>query len=260
MIFENAKRVKFNKCPLKSVVCQLRFPNILTITNDMPAAFQEKIRKVFPDFQELVEEQNQIIIGRNEEQSPNPRFIQRKSKNYRFSTADNVYSINLTNTFISLSTSQYTTWDEFKSNFILPLKSFIEIYKPAYFTRIGLRYIDAFNYTAYNLTDATLREYFNPAVLGCFSDDKLSNNIRSLQHLFELNIAEGQFAKILTAKAQVTGEIEPSLVLDSDFISTIKVDSDAYENIMDSLHNEASGFIHWAITEKMANKMEPEDL
>ena len=57
-----------------------------------------------------------------------------------------------------------------------------------YFTRIGLRYIDAFNYKVYNLTDSTLREYFNHAVLGCFSDDKLSNNIRSLQHLFELNI------------------------------------------------------------------------
>ena len=263
MLFEQTKRVKYAKCPLKSVICQIRFPSILAITNDLPVAFQETLRETYPDFQQLLEEQNQIVLDKNNEDStPKPRFIQNKSKNYKFSTADKKYSINLTNTFISLTTSDYTTWEDFKSHFVSPLYSFMQIYKPAYFSRIGLRYIDAFNYEVYGLTDATLNLFFNHAVLGCFSEEKLSEHIRSLQQSFELDLPNGYYARILTTKAHITGEQQPSLIFDSDFISASRCSAlnTEVESIMDSLHCEASGFIHWVISDKMEALMEPSDL
>ena len=43
MPFKDTERVIYNKNPLIEVVCQLRFPRILTISETQPTSFQEKV-------------------------------------------------------------------------------------------------------------------------------------------------------------------------------------------------------------------------
>ena len=48
MLFSDRPRTHYGNAPAHEVICQLRFPTILTINNVEPADFQEAIRREFP--------------------------------------------------------------------------------------------------------------------------------------------------------------------------------------------------------------------
>ena len=47
-MFSNEERMIYAKRQLVEVICQLRFPEILSIDASEPAAFQERIRREYP--------------------------------------------------------------------------------------------------------------------------------------------------------------------------------------------------------------------
>src|SRR5438132_1497631 len=143
MPFPDSPRVIYAKNPLIEVVCQLRFPSILRIDSELPAAFQEKIRGAYPIFRE-----NQITDLKID--LP-PEIVQlsggaipaswRTGKvSYDFISADEQWKVGLTREFIALTTAKYERWEDFKAHLEAPLQAFIELYSPAFFSRIGLRY------------------------------------------------------------------------------------------------------------------------
>ena len=50
MLFAPYERYQYARAPLLEVICQLRFPTILSIGAKEPAEFQEAIRKDFPQY------------------------------------------------------------------------------------------------------------------------------------------------------------------------------------------------------------------
>ena len=48
MAFPPSDRVVFEENTIEEVICQLRFPPILAIVSDVPAAFQERVREKYP--------------------------------------------------------------------------------------------------------------------------------------------------------------------------------------------------------------------
>ena len=50
MLFSSHPRCHYRNAPAHEVICQLRFPTILTINNVEPADFQEAIRAEFPQY------------------------------------------------------------------------------------------------------------------------------------------------------------------------------------------------------------------
>ena len=50
MLFAPYERYQYARAPLVEVICQLRFPTILSIGAKEPAEFQEAIRKDFPQY------------------------------------------------------------------------------------------------------------------------------------------------------------------------------------------------------------------
>ena len=48
MLFSDRPRSHYPNAPIHEVICQLRFPTILTINTVEPADFQEAIREDFP--------------------------------------------------------------------------------------------------------------------------------------------------------------------------------------------------------------------
>src|SRR5437867_910928 len=53
MPFPDSQRVIYTQNPLHEVICQLRFPPILRIDAEPPAAFQERLRAMYPLFREI---------------------------------------------------------------------------------------------------------------------------------------------------------------------------------------------------------------
>ena len=57
---DSKPRSRYTKCPLTEVVCQLRFPVILSIDKDLPVSFQELIRRQYPEYTTNIERQQQL--------------------------------------------------------------------------------------------------------------------------------------------------------------------------------------------------------
>ena len=55
MISSDNRRYAYGKSQLIEVICQLRFPTILSIDTREPADFQETVRAAFPRYQCQVE-------------------------------------------------------------------------------------------------------------------------------------------------------------------------------------------------------------
>lgn len=269
MPFRDVERVIYKNNPLIEVVCQLRFPRILSINECSPAVFQDKIRVDYPLFDVSIENQQQFVIDSIDNDSqPIPRVIQsEKMKNYRFSSSDNFWHINLTSTFISLSTSKYVSWEEFLQKFKKAQEALIEIYKPAFFERIGLRYVDAFRRSNLNLEGVDWSDLIQPFALGFLANTEVKNDVRSHNYLVELDIGNDAMAQIKTALGLVgsienglpIGNPEMSFIVDSDMFY-IKKEISEIANALDYLHKVSTKLIRAMITDKLHQAMEPKKI
>ena len=50
MLFSDRPRTQYPNHQLREVICQLRFPTILSINSTEPADFQDMIRDAFPQY------------------------------------------------------------------------------------------------------------------------------------------------------------------------------------------------------------------
>ena len=214
MLFSDRPRTHYEKTLAHEVICQLRFPTILSINNVEPADFQERIREDFPQYarkQDVLPPQ--IVNGKPEPQPP--------VTNYHFLSQDGRWKLNLTKDFIALSTLSYPGWEEFARMLDKPLAAFIQLYKPAYFQRVGLRYLNIVSRTTLDLEDVSWRELFTPAYLGPMAEADLSEDR-------VVNCAcDTQFKLEALAEADVDGDrllsggVDTQLKLDSSCTAKI---------------------------------------
>ena len=129
-MFASADRYRYMAPAVIETICQLRFPAILSIGAQEPAAFQERIRGDYPRYQLNQDRPAPRVVGAN---TPNPTLeTQKPINNYTFLSEDNRWKVNLTSGFIALSTVGYTRWEDFAGRLDKVLAEFIEIYHPAW--------------------------------------------------------------------------------------------------------------------------------
>ena len=163
-MFSNEERMIYARRQLVEVICQLRFPEILSIDASEPAAFQDRIRREYPQYEKKIEQlPPQMVNGK-----PVP---QGTVNNYQFVSAEGQWKISLTKGFIALSTYGYTRWEEFAQRLDRILAVFIETYHPSWFTRVGLRYVNAFRRAPLGLEDCLWKELITPGFLGLMGDE-----------------------------------------------------------------------------------------
>ena len=169
-MFSSESRVKYRKNQLGEVVCQLRFPEILTIEANMPVNFQEAIRDQFPLYSVRKEMPLPKITG-----MPGNLQVEKQPQknNYQFVSADGVWRVNLTSQFISLACNRYTSWEEFAAMLDKPLAAFIKIYRPGLFERIGLRYLNFISRKSLHLESTPFRELIQPQYLGILANEQI---------------------------------------------------------------------------------------
>lgn len=250
-------RVKYNKCPLIEVIFQLRFPTILSINTKQPDAFQERIREQYPFYQEVIEKQNEIVLAADGRPT---QVKQNASKNYAFISADSNYKINLTSSFISVSTTAYTQWEDFREHIARIIPIFEDIYKPAFYTRVGLRYIDAITKSALGLEGVQWNELIRPHVLGIMTPE-IETGIKSFVSEAEYGNPDGKtITKAHFELVHINENVELSLLIDTDYFSfDITQKADVF-NVAELLHENSSNFIGKAITKRLSDAMEPVEI
>lgn len=266
MVFPEVERVIYKNNPLIEVICQLRFPRILSINETSPAVFQDRIRATYPIFNVTVERQQQFAVDSIDVGTePIPRIIQsEKINNYRFSSADNFWHINLSSSFFALSTSKYLRWEDFLQRMKEPLAALLEIYKPAFYERIGLRYVDAFIRSKLNLGDIDWSELMQPYVLGFLSNPSLKGEVKSQSSIVEIDIGKKAMVQIKTTLGFVNlkgsfpgNNSELSFIVDSDMFF-MKKEIRELDDSLEHLHNNSTKLIRSIITNKLHQAMGPE--
>lgn len=262
MPFPLTERIIYKNNPLDRVICQLRFPPILRIESEVPARFQEMIRQDFSNFSERVE--LNIEVPNPTEAAPEALGKLVKSsatKNYEFVSEDELWKVNLTRNFISLTANNYDRWENFRTKLLIPLQALTEIYGPTYFTRIGLRYINVVRRSKLGLSNVRWDELFKPHILGMLASRDVQDEITTCESRYDIELKELRgTVRIVTRFVEAKDNGEPSYMIDSDFFSTNKVHVSAALENLDSFSRKGTTLFQWCITERLHIAMEPETL
>ncbi len=261
MLFSDAQRCRYARPQLIEVVCQLRFPTILTIGTTEPAAFQERIRAEFPKYSAITERPAPKVLGVN---TANPQLQASKPViNHTFVSLDGRWKLNLTNSFFALSTTAYTSWEEFAKMLDKPLAAFIELYQPAVFERIGLRYVNAFSRKALDLEGVRWNDLIQPAYLSVLDEDEVDEaSVTKCAVNVEMALRNGCRLKLhsgpgLIRRGGKLADSEIRFVLDQDLSMIGNLAVNLAVGGLNTLHNQATGVFRGAITEKLHQAMLP---
>lgn len=243
-MFSREQRCIYENNQLAEVICQLRFPEILAISANSPVEFQEAIRAVFPRYS-----------SHKETGSPN-------SVNHQFISQDGIWKVNLTGKFISLACNRYTRWEDFAAQLDLPLAAFIRIYQPAYFERVGLRYLNFISRRKLDLEGVPFADLFSPCYLGVLSDIEVAENATTRCSVdTELAIRHGCRVKIHAGPGMVkrNGENDPEIkfIFDQDLYMPGNVPVNMSAGALETLHTQAFPIFRDAITDMLHAAMEP---
>lgn len=253
------ERVIYKNNPLLEVIVQYRFPRILALNYGDPVEFQEAIKADYPIYQLTLENQQEISISIGQDNVPVPSVIQKQpTRNHNFISQDGQYKINLTNNFISISTLNYTRWEELLSRFSNPITAFEKIYAPSFYERIGLRYIDAFSRKNLCLEDKKWNDLIEQPWIGAFSsieESKMINSGLDVEYLLDNSISR---AKIHAGIGIINNNPEKVFIIDSDFMHVQNTTTQDVFDMLNYLHNNAKVFIRSAITDVLHNAMGPE--
>lgn len=258
-MFSQENRCIYGKNQLAEVICQLRFPEILTIGANLPVDFQESIRDEFPRYSSRQENPAPRLSG-----TPGNMTLQKQDPvtNYQFASSDGVWRINLTSHFISLTCAKYTCWEDFAKKLDRPLAAFIQIYHPAYFERIGLRYLNFFSRKELELEGTAFRELISPCYLGpMMEEDCMEGNIARCTVDTEMAIRGGCRLKLHAGPGMVkrNGQADEELkfVLDQDLYMPGQLAINLSAGALQTLHSQAYSIFRGAITDTLHEAMEP---
>ena len=260
-MFSTETRCRYGKNQLTDVICQLRFPEILSISAEPPAKFQEAIRQEYPRYQLRQDIPAPKITG-----VPGQFSLENQPKtiNHQFSSADSTLRVNLTSRFISVSCANYTCWEDFADKLDKPLAAFIQLYRPAYFERIGLRYLNVFSRKALELEDIRFSELIAPCYLGPLAEEDVSEAGTARCTLdLEMAIRGGCRLKLHTGPGRIkkNGVDDPEVkyVFDQDLFMPGQIPVNLSAGAMQTLHSQAYSIFRGAITDMLHNAMEPDE-
>ena len=136
-------RVVYARNPLQQVTCGLNFPVILEIKAKAPAEFQSRIRSEYPFYKE---EHPEVP----ESQSDVPaelldllkRLAMEVSPTHKFATEEQTRVILLSESSLVFEDNAYVRREAFLAELKRLEMEFFELYSPARYTRVGLRYVN----------------------------------------------------------------------------------------------------------------------
>ena len=260
-MFSNENRCIYRNNQLGEVICQLRFPEILTIGANLPVDFQEAIRDEYPQYSSRKESAAPKLTG-----TPGNLALEKQEPviNYQFVSSDGVWRVNLTSKFISLSCSRYTRWEEFAQKLDKPLAAFIKTYKPAYFERVGLRYLNFFSRQSLDLDGTPFSEMFQPCYLGIIGEEDVNETSASRSSVdAELAIRGGCRVRIHAGPGLVkqNGQADKELkfIFDQDLFMPGKLPLNLSAGALQTLHAQACSIFRGAITPLTHRSLQPEE-
>lgn len=261
-MFPNNQRFVYRNNPLVDVICQLRFPQIMSINVELPTAFQEKLRRTHP----IVEIRKNFDITMAGLGGASGDSVKSKPM-YDFITADKTTVVTLADDFLAVKTSKYQRWEVFYSDVEFAMQTFSAIYGAPFFSRIGLRYVDLINRKTLGLEGVPWSELIRDSLLGVFAEgDEVTSKVAACFSggLFEVD--GGQCAincgtpnpGILKAVDEEANASNDLFVIDADFFIEGQIDgaANASKRLKD-FNRQARDSFRWSIKQRLHEALGP---
>lgn len=256
--FPDTPRIKYANNPLVEVICQVRFPPVLKIEAQLPDVFQERIRAIFPVYNEstslfagleLPAELLQIVRG-----TLPPAFQKGPSA---FTTEDGIWTLTLAKDFLALSTKKYERWDDFWQHLDPALTALRDVYAPVAYTRTGLRYRDVIRRSKLGLQNVPWRELLGHELAGELRDEKVGAAVRetATQTLIELSQYD---AKVRLQHGLVVENGEPCYFIDHDLFTERRTEHQDIYATLRFFNIEALKLFRWCIRDRVHDAMGPQ--
>ncbi|MES1023869.1 TIGR04255 family protein [Gloeocapsa sp. BRSZ] len=254
------ERVIYKRNPLVEVVCQLRFPPILKISHQEPVEFQDEIRTQYPLFETIRAQVPSEIL--NIVQQFDLPF--QSDVAYSFKSEDQKWNLSITKDFIALTTSSYERYEQFRQRLEEALDIFQRIYKPSFYTRVGLRYQDLVIRSKLGIEDKNWSELIAKHIASELHDPELSSSIQTVVKRLILKMENGQINLnhgLVTVKEPLRNSDEIAYLFDADFYTEkkIEVNGDVWI-ILNQFNQYAGRLFRWSITNTLHNAMQPQSV
>ncbi|MGA2498181.1 MAG: TIGR04255 family protein [Tepidisphaeraceae bacterium] len=269
MALPETNREIYHRNPLAEVTVQLRFPPILRIEAEAPAQFQEAIRERYPFYRQA------ITAGQLPPDLPLPPPIRNLIQGmgtpagpvqHFFETQDRKCSVTLSRESLALKTMTYARWEEFRDQLEAVRVTFEQVYRPASYTRIGLRYVDVIRRSRLGLDGVRWGELLNPWIGGELSAPELDEGVDSAQRQVHCKL-EGDdcFLWLRTGFAQAEppssgAPKENCFLLDCDFHTHGSTETTNVTVILNTFNRTAGNLFRWAIRDRLRNALQPQPL
>jgi uncharacterized protein (TIGR04255 family) len=257
-LFPPSPRVVYSRAPLVQVICQLRFPSLLSIESKPPVDFQEQIRSHFP----LLEKVASPVPVNLPPEVVQMIGAQGSPISYQFLTEDRASTVTLTPESVALSTSEYTRWEHFRDQLRVPLASLNGIYRPSFFSRIGLRYQNAIDRARLGLQDTPWSKLLRQEMLGELALPRFEANLEHVANrAFRVKIPDRSGSLLMRhGFGTLQGSPEICYMIDADFFSEQRTEVANATRILDHFNRMAGHAFRWYITEPLRDALGPSEL
>jgi uncharacterized protein (TIGR04255 family) len=255
--FPESQRIVFAENPLIEVISQLTFPSILAIAAGPPAEFQEAVRGEYPIY-ERIEGLPNIPPELRQMLSALPVPVPVDAVTHRFSS-ETGFTISLAREFIAVATTNYTQWLDFRQEIERAKSALEETYRPAFYTRLGLRYRDIIDRERLGLTETPWRELLNRAILGVLgADESIQAGVRAArgEASIALDDPQGAFVNLTHGLVDESGN---QYAVDADWFTEERSDADAVFEVLDRFNSQAGNLFRWAIEPRLRDAMGTRD-
>jgi len=234
------------------------------VTSQQPVEFQEIIRTDYP-----ILNINRPVELPVHNQTPELSTILESLKqmlasdtSYTFTSEDSQWQVSLSKDFIGLSTKSYKKYEDFQERFQYILKTFEELYKPASYIRIGLKYQDLILPSTLGIeTDWKL--LIKPHLIPELYSEELASSVKGMQKVIMLEF-EGGKANLRHGIVEVNDpdrEIfnEEAYLIDTDFFTEERVvGTENVYKYLATFNKLAGKLFRWSITDELHQLLDPQ--
>ena len=271
MPFPESARVLYRNNPLVEVISQVRFPPILRIEADPPADFQDAIRASFPVLTETSgvsttlgvpqELTGQVPAEVIQQLAAFRLNVQPSSRTFAFKSEDETWSMALSRDSLSLTATKYERWEEFRDRLLVGLRALIDLYRPAYFSRVGLRYRDVICRSELGLAGVPWSDLLATHIAGELAAEAIADDVVVAARQLGARLPDvGGQLLLRHGLTLQEGANELCFLIDADFYTTDRTEVADVEHALEGFHGQAGRLFRWCIQPRLDQALDPQPL
>jgi len=243
--------VVFGDAPLVSVLCQVRFPPVLSLLSIAGVTgFQTGLRSEYPEF--LPPERNASV-----EFGPENVGVKTSAPTWRLATEDKQWVVGIAADFVSLQTPAYTDIDDFLRRLAKVLQVLRRTVRPADSVRIGLRKVNLIPMPRASDT-ASLVGVVRSEMLGPLAVNRFPAPIAGC--FSQLHFVDDDCMLVVNYGLGKSDDSDVGFVLDLDYFTERPQRVEDGPDLLNLIRHFSEGmtsFFHWALEDDFKQSLTP---